>query len=131
MPYPRELKYTKEHEWTKVEDGKVRMGITEFAQGELGDVVYVELPAVGKDVNQFEAFITVESVKAASDVYAPVGGKVIEANKELEQHPEYVNQSPYEQGWMTVIEMSDASELAQLMSADEYEAYIGELERSE
>ena len=131
MPYPRELKYTKEHEWAKVEDGKVRMGITEFAQGELGDVVYVELPALGKDVKQFEAIITVESVKAASDVYAPVGGKVIEANKELEQHPEYVNQSPYEQGWMTVIEMSDASELAQLMSAEEYEAYIGELERSE
>jgi glycine cleavage system H protein len=131
MSYPKELKYTKEHEWAKVEDNKVRMGITEFAQSELGDVVYVELPEVGREVKQFEAIITVESVKAASDVYAPVSGRVVEANQELEDHPEYVNHSPYEQGWMTVIEMSDPSELGSLMSAEEYEAYIGEFEESE
>jgi glycine cleavage system H protein len=131
MSYPKELKYTKEHEWAKVEDNKVRMGITEFAQSELGDVVYVELPEVGREVKQCEAIITVESVKAASDVYAPVSGRIVDVNRELESHPEYVNQSPYEQGWMTIIEMSDPSELGSLMSAEEYEAYIGKLEESE
>ncbi len=126
MAYPKELKYTKEHEWAKVEDGKVRMGITDFAQKELGDVVYVELPEVGREVKQFEAFITVESVKAASDVYAPVSGKVVEVNQELEGHPEYVNESPYEKGWMTLIEMSNPDELNDLLSAEEYEKLVGE-----
>lgn len=131
MSYPKELKYTKEHEWAKVEDGTVRMGITDFAQRELGDVVYVELPEVGREVKQSEAIITVESVKAASDVYAPVSGRVAEVNGELDAHPEYVNQGPYEQGWMAAIEMSDPGELESLLSAEEYEAYIGELEESE
>ena len=128
MSYPKELKYTKEHEWAKAEDGKVRMGITDFAQKELGDIVYVELPEVGREVKQGEAFITVESVKAASDVYAPISGKVVEVNGELEQHPEYVNQDPYGKGWMALLEMSDPSELDKLLSAEEYEQLIGESE---
>jgi len=126
MSYPKELKYTKEHEWARREDGKVRMGITDYAQRELGDVVYVELPEVGREVEQSEAIITVESVKAASDVYAPVSGKVVEVNPELEQHPEYVNQDPYGKGWMALIEMSDPSELDGLLNAEEYERHIGE-----
>jgi len=126
MSYPKELKYTKEHEWARREDVKVRMGITDYAQRELGDVVYVELPEVGREVKQGEAMITVESVKAASDVYAPVSGKVVEVNPELEQHPEYVNQDPYGKGWMALIEMSDPSELDGLLNAEEYERHIGE-----
>ncbi len=128
MSYPKELKYTKEHEWAKVEDGRVRMGITDFAQKELGDIVYVELPEVGREVKQGEAIITVESVKAASDVYAPVSGKVVEVNPELESHPEYVNQDPYGKGWMALLEMGDPSELERLLSAEEYERLIGEAE---
>jgi len=128
MTYPSELKYTKEHEWVREEDGKARMGITDYAQSELGDIVYVELPQVGREVKRSEAFITVESVKAASDVYAPVSGKVVEINQELEDHPELVNQSPYERGWMAVIEMRDPTELDELLSAEEYEAHVGELE---
>jgi glycine cleavage system H protein len=128
MDYPSDLKYTKEHEWVREEDGKARMGITDYAQSELGDIVYVELPQIGREVKRSEAFITVESVKAASDVYAPVSGKVVEVNSELEDHPELVNQSPYEKGWMALIEMSDPTELDGLLSAEEYEAHVGELE---
>jgi len=126
MPYPKELKYTKEHEWAKPEDGKVRMGITDYAQSELGDIVYVELPKKGRKVKQGESFIVVESVKAVSDVYAPVSGEIIEINEELEEKPELVNQSPYEQGWMAVIAMEDKSELDSLMSAQEYERLLEE-----
>ena len=128
MIFPKELKYTKEHEWARVEDGTVRVGITDFAQKELGDIVYVELPEVGREVKQGEAFITVESVKAASDVYAPVSGKVLEVNRELEQHPEYVNEDPYGKGWMARLEPSDPSELEALLSAEAYERLIGEAE---
>lgn len=125
MPYPKELKYTKEHEWVKREDGNARMGITDFAQEQLGDVVYVELPEVGREVKQSEAFIIVESVKAASDVYAPVGGVVAEVNGALADRPELVNRSPYQKGWMAVIEMRDPAELKKLMSAEEYEEHVG------
>ena len=125
MAYPDELRYTKEHEWVKPENGTVLMGITEFAQDELGDVVFVELPAVNSDVKQDEAIITVESVKAASDVYAPVSGTIVEVNSELENQPELVNESPHENGWMARIEMNDAGELEALMSAEEYEEHIG------
>lgn len=125
MSYPEELKYTKDHEWVKRANGTARMGITDFAQEELGDVVYVELPEVGREVKQFDAFITVESVKAASDVYAPVSGTVVEVNSELEDHPEFVNESPYEKGWMAVIEMSHPGDLENLMSAEEYQEHIG------
>ncbi len=127
MPYPDHMRYSKEHEWVKPEQGTARMGITDYAQHELGDVVYVELPAVGRQIKAQESFITVESVKAASDVYAPVSGKVLQVNKDLEAHPELVNQSPHEKGWMAVIEMSNKSELDSLMTAAEYEAYIGDL----
>jgi glycine cleavage system H protein len=125
MSYPKELKYTKEHEWVKREGTKARMGITFYAQKELGDVVYIELPKVGRTVKQFEAIITVESVKAASDVYAPVSGAVVEVNSQLDAHPELVNQSPYEKGWMALIELSKPDELENLMSAEEYEKHIG------
>lgn len=129
MIFPQELKYTKEHEWAKVEDGKVRMGITDFAQKQLGDIVYIELPKVGRVVKQLEAFITVESVKAASDVYAPISGQVVEVNSKLVDHPELVNQSPYERGWMALIQMSDPGELKNLLSAEQYERHVGELEK--
>jgi len=125
MAYPAELRYTKEHEWVKAENGTIVMGITDFAQDELGDVVFVELPEEGAEVQQDEAIITVESVKAASDVYAPVSGTVAEVNPDLEDQPELVNESPHDSGWMARIEMNDASELESLMSADEYEEHIG------
>lgn len=122
--YPAEFKYAKDHEWAKPEDGQVRVGITDYAQGELGDIVYVELPAEGGEVKQGESFITVESVKAVSDVYAPVSGQVVEVNRELEEKPELVNQSPHERGWMALIELADPKELDELMSAAEYEEFI-------
>jgi len=125
MAYPSELRYTKEHEWVKPENGTILMGITEFAQDELGDVVFVELPEAGTEVQQDDAIITVESVKAASDVYAPVSGTVVEVNGELEGQPELVNESPHENGWMARIEMNDAGELESLMTAEEYEEHIG------
>ena len=126
MAYPREYRYTNEHEWAKPEDGRARVGITDHAQKELGDIVYIELPEVGREVKQGEAFSSVESVKAVSDVYAPVSGKIVEVNKELEDKPELVNQSPHDQGWIAVIEMSDPQELEKLMSAEEYEKFIAE-----
>ncbi len=125
MAYPAELRYTKEHEWVKAENGTIVMGITDFAQDELGDVVFVELPEEGAEVQQDDAIITVESVKAASDVYAPVSGTVVEVNSDLEDQPELVNESPHDSGWIARIEMNDASELESLMSADEYEEHIG------
>lgn len=125
MAYSDELRYTKEHEWVKPENGTVVIGITEFAQDELGDVVFVELPEPNTEVAQNDAIITVESVKAASDVYAPVSGTVVEVNSDLEDQPELVNESPHEGGWMARIEMNDASELETLMSADDYEEHIG------
>ncbi len=126
--YPKELKYSKEHEWVKPEGGQVRVGITDYAQGELGDIVYVELPAEGREVKRGESFVTVESVKAVSDVYAPVSGRVLELNRQLEEKPELINQSPHEGGWMALIEMSDPQELEELMSATEYEEFIEQSE---
>jgi len=131
MSYPKELRYSREHEYARPEGNKrARIGITSYAAKELGDVVYVELPKVGRTVKQFEAFITVESVKAASDVYAPVSGTVVEVNANLADHPELVNQSPFEKGWMALIEMNNPKELEALMSAAEYEKYVGELKQS-
>ncbi len=126
--YPAEFKYAKDHEWVKPEGGRARIGITDYAQGELGDIVYVELPAEGRKVKQGESFITVESVKAVSDVYAPVSGRVLEVNRELEEKPELVNQSPHDRGWMALIEPSDPKELENLMSAGEYEQFIEQSE---
>ena len=126
MEFPEELKYTEEHEWVMVEDDVVTVGITDFAQDQLGDVVFVELPAVGTMVEAGKPFGVVESVKAVSDVYAPVSGEVIEVNEELPDAPETINTSPYEDGWMIKIKISDAAELDDLMDADAYQAFIEE-----
>lgn len=120
MSVPKDLRYTSEHEWVKVEDGKVRVGITDFAQSELGDIVFVELPQVGDEIQMNEPFGSVESVKTVSELYAPVSGKVVEVNEELEDSPEFVNESPYEKAWMIVVELSDESELDNLLSAQAY-----------
>ncbi|MFX3673908.1 MAG: glycine cleavage system protein GcvH [Paenisporosarcina sp.] len=121
MSTPKDLRYSEEHEWVKVEDGKARIGITHFAQSELGDIVFVELPQVGDDIKSNEPFGSVESVKTVSELYAPISGKVVEVNNELEDNPEFVNESPYENAWMIVIEPTDASEIESLMSAEQYE----------
>lgn len=123
--YPKDFKYTKEHEWAKPEGSRVRVGITEHAQQELGDIVYVELPAEGRQVKQGESFITVESVKAVSDIYAPVSGEVVEVNRKLEDQPELINRSPHDQGWLAIIEMGDPKELDRLLSASDYEQFLG------
>lgn len=126
MQFPDNLKYSREHEWARVDGDRVTVGITDFAQSELGDVVFVELPEVGVEVDVTETFGVVESVKAVSDLYAPVSGTVVESNTQLEDRPELVNQSPYEKGWMIVIEASDPDELEELLSAQEYRQYIEE-----
>ncbi|WP_260285737.1 glycine cleavage system protein GcvH [Peribacillus aracenensis] len=121
---PKELRYTKEHEWVKTEDGKVRIGITAFAQSELGDIVFVELPEIGDELKANEPFGSVESVKTVSELYAPISGKVVEVNEDLSDNPEYVNESPYEKAWMVVLEPSNSSDIENLMSAEEYESLI-------
>jgi glycine cleavage system H protein len=124
MEFPPQLKYTREHEWARVEGSRVVVGITDFAQEELGDVVFVELPEIGTAVEAAGTFGVVESVKAVSDLYAPVSGTIVDVNTVLEERPELVNQSPYGEGWMIVIETTNAGELQQLLSAEEYRAYI-------
>ncbi|MFC0187596.1 glycine cleavage system protein GcvH [Fictibacillus aquaticus] len=127
MEFPKELRYSEEHEWVKQEEGnKVRIGITAFAQDELGDIVFVELPEVGDDITADEPFGSVESVKTVSELYAPVSGKVVEINSELDDSPELVNESPYEKAWMIVVEASNPSELDELMTAEKYEDMIKE-----
>ena len=126
MSIPKELRYSEEHEWVKLEDGKVRIGITHFAQSELGDIVFVELPQVGDDIKTDDPFGSVESVKTVSELYAPVSGKVVEVNADLEDNPEFVNESPYDKAWMVVVELSDASEIDKLMTAEQYEEMIQE-----
>ncbi|AXH99729.1 glycine cleavage system protein GcvH [Sporosarcina sp. PTS2304] len=121
MSTPKELRYSEEHEWVKEEDGKYRIGITHFAQSELGDIVFVELPQVGDQLKSDEPFGSVESVKTVSELYAPLTGKVVEVNEELEDSPELVNESPYEGAWMVVVEIEDKAELDALMTAEQYE----------
>ncbi|MEH6944449.1 glycine cleavage system protein GcvH [Bacillus sp. JJ722] len=118
---PQDLRYSEEHEWVKVEGDKLRIGITDFAQAELGDIVFVELPEVGDTLTADEPFGSVESVKTVSELYAPVSGTVIEINEVLNDNPEFVNESAYEKAWMVVIEASDASELEKLMTSEQYE----------
>ncbi len=130
MEFPKGLKYSREHEWVKVEGNIALIGITDYAQSELGDVVYVELPEVGTDVEANSTFGVVESVKAVSDLYSPVTGSVTEVNAQLEEEPELVNSDPYEDGWMIKVEMSDASELSDLLDADEYKAFVEEESKS-
>jgi glycine cleavage system H protein len=122
MSNPSDLKYTKEHEWIKDNgDGTATIGITEFAQGELGDIVFVELEEVGFDFSQDDSFGTVEAVKTVSELFAPVDGEIVEINEELEDNPELVNDDPFGDGWMIKIKLADASQLEDLLSADEYE----------
>ncbi len=124
--YPKELRYSKEHEWAKTEGKRVRVGITKFAADRLSDVVYVELPAVGADIAFMQPFGVVESVKAVSDLYAPVSGKVVEINKALVEKPEVINTDPYGEAWMILVEPKDAGELGHLMDAAAYAAMVGE-----
>jgi glycine cleavage system H protein len=124
--YPRELRYSKEHEWAKVEGSRVRVGITQFAAERLSDVVYVELPKIGSEVAFMQPFGVVESVKAVSDLYAPVSGKVVEINEALAQKPEVINTDPYGEAWMIVVEPRDLAELAGLLDAQAYTALVGE-----
>lgn len=126
MNVPKELKYSEEHEWVKEEGDKVRIGITDFAQSELGDIVFVELPEVGDEIEADEPFGSVESVKTVSELYAPISGKVVEINEDLEDSPEFVNESPYEKAWMVVIEPSDKSEIDKLMSSEDYEKMVSD-----
>ena len=126
MEFPKNLRYSEEHEWVRVEGNKAYIGITAFAQAELGDIVFVELPEVGATIQADEPFGSVESVKTVSELYAPVTGTVLEVNGNLEDAPELVNSSPYEQAWMIVVELSDAAELDKLMDADKYEAMVKE-----
>ncbi len=122
MDYPQDLRYAENHEWVRSDGSAVRMGISDYAQDALGDIVFVELPEVGRVVSAGEAFAEVESTKSVSDVYAPVSGTVIEVNAALEDAPELVNSDPYGEGWFVVIEASDLSELDKLMDVAAYEA---------
>jgi glycine cleavage system H protein len=122
--YPVDLRYTREHEWAKVEGNRARVGITQYAQDQLGDVVFVELPKVGSRVRQMQGFGVVESVKAVSDLFAPLSGEVVEVNEGLAAHPEQVNQDPYGAGWLIVVTMADPEELDALMSAGDYEEFL-------
>ncbi len=124
MEFPEELKYTEEHEWVLVEEEIVTVGITDFAQDSLGDVVFVELPEVGTLVEIGKPFGVVESVKAVSDVYAPVSGEVVEVNEELPDAPEVINTSPYEDGWMIKIRLSDPAQLDDLLDAEAYQEFV-------
>ncbi len=131
MEFPKELRYSDEHEWVAIEDDVATVGITDYAQEQLGDVVYVELPAVEDEVIKDEAFGVVESVKAVSDIYAPVTGRVLEVNIDLPESPEVINEDPYGDGWMIKVRMSDVTELDDLMTAEQYERYIEEEEEEE
>ena len=126
MNVPSELRYSEDHEWARLEGNTVIIGITEFAQHELGDIVFVELPEAGASLKAGEPFGSVESVKTVSELYAPVSGKVVKVNDALTDSPENVNADPYGQGWMVVVEITDASELDKLWSADRYKEAYGE-----
>jgi glycine cleavage system H protein len=123
---PEDLRYSKEHEWVKVEGDEATIGITDHAQDQLGDIVYVDLPSVGQQIEQFKTFGVVESVKAASDLYAPISGEVVGVNSDLGSAPERVNEDPYGGGWMLRLKMKDPKEVESLLSAEEYEKEIAE-----
>ncbi len=124
---PKELHYTRDHEWAKIEGNRARIGLTHYAQEQLGDIVFVDLPAVGKEFHQGEPLLVVESVKAASDVYAPLSGKIVEVNDSLSSKPEAVNHDPYGEGWVAILEISDPSEVSSLLSAQDYEHLLSSL----
>ena len=125
MNFPSELKYTKDHEWIRVEGNLAYVGITEFAQHELGDIVYVDVNTLGKEVSREDVFGTVEAVKTVSDLFMPLTGKILEINKKLDTNPELVNSDPYGDGWMVKMEISDASQVEELLSSSDYETQIG------
>lgn len=124
MNIPKELKYTEEHEWVKIEDNIATVGITDFAQGELGDIVYLEIDTLDSEIATNEVFGTVEAVKTVSDLFMPLSGKVIETNSELEDRPELVNEDPYGEGWIIKIDISDISELSNLLSYEDYKNLV-------
>ncbi len=124
MDIPSELKYTEEHEWIDARDDIAVIGITDWAQGELGDIVYLELPDIGSTVKQMDVFGTIEAVKTVAELFSPVSGEVIEVNAKLEDEPELINSDPYSEGWMVKIRMDDPTELDNLLSADDYKALI-------
>lgn len=125
MNIPENLKFTKDHEWVKIDGGVAIVGITDFAQNELGDIVFVEIETEDEDLEKEEVFGTIEAVKTVSDLYMPVSGKIIEVNEELENDPEKVNKEPYDGGWMVKIEMADPDQAEDLLSATQYKELIG------
>jgi len=127
MNIPDNLLYTKEHEWVSINGSEAKMGITDHAQGSLGDITFVDLPKLGALVEQSKGCSTIESVKAASDVYAPLSGRILKTNDELLKHPEFVNQFPYDKGYIAVIEIKDAKEKSNLMSAADYRKHVESL----
>lgn len=122
MDFPKELKYTKDHEWVRLEGKRAVVGITAFAQSELGDIVFIEVPPVGKKISIHSNLSVVESVKAVSDIYAPLTGTVVEINEQLADQPELVNQDPYGEGWIAVLEWENNEEIAQLIDVEQYQA---------
>ena len=125
MDVPENLFYTKEHEWTLVDGDIATIGITEYAQGELGDIVFIEMPQIGDATKQMEPCASIEAVKAVTDLYASVSGEVVEVNKELESNPQLINRDPYGGGWILKVKISDKGELDNLMKADDYQKLIG------
>ncbi len=125
MPVPDDLKYTAEHEWIRVENDMVVVGVTDFAQGELGDVVFIEIESEGETLKKGDTFGTIEAVKTVSDLYMPLDGKIVEVNPVLEDTPELVNTQPFGDGWMIKIEFSDAAQLDEFISAEDYRSMIG------
>jgi glycine cleavage system H protein len=130
VPSPADRRYTKEHEWVRVEDDLGTIGITDYAQDQLGDIVYVDLPSPGTPVKQLEKLGEIESVKAVSDLYSPVSGEVAEVNQEVNDRPEVVNQSPYEDGWLLRVRLADPAEVESLLSAEQYDELIAQAQAS-
>lgn len=124
MEIPKDLKYTNEHEWARIEGDVATVGITDYAQESLGDVVYIETPEIGTNVKKGEELGSIESVKAVSDVFSPISGEIVEVNEELADHPEYINQSPYDKGWIVKIKISNPEEADELMDNTKYEKFV-------
>ena len=130
MPSPSDRRYTKEHEWVRVQDDLGTVGITDYAQDQLGDVVYVDLPSVGTQLKQLEKLGEIESVKAVSDLYSPVSGELVEVNQGVNDRPELVNQSPYDEGWLVRVRLADPAELDNLLTAKQYDELIAEAQET-
>ena len=130
MPSPTDRRYTKEHEWVRVEDNVAVVGITDYAQDQLGDIVYLDLPSPGTQVKQLDKLGEIESVKAVSDLYSPVSGEVAEVNQEVNDRPELVNQSPYDEGWLVRVRLADPAEVDSLLSAEQYDELIAQAQET-